>query len=417
MSATTPDGSATDQRAPGAQAHEVWAIVVAAGSGRRFGGAKQFVELSGRPLVAWAVEAMARRCHGVVLVVPPGDVDEWRSLPLVDRVAAGGATRSASVRAGLAAVPSSAEVILVHDGARPLADGGLVERVIGALSGTHAAAAALPGVAVTDTLRTLEGAPVDRDSLVAVQTPQGFRADALRNVHASAPEATDDASLLEAAGHRVVVVDGDPANLKVTAPSDLAVAEALLAERQQGRVADDRAGGSTGEDGAMVTDDRTPVPDLRVGNGFDIHRFSDDPDRRCVLGGVEIPDAPGLVAHSDGDPVAHAIAEALLGATGLGDLGSHFPDTDPAHAGADSMGLLAEVVATLADGGWKAVNVDCSVIAERPKLAPHRAEMVKRLSRVVGAPVSVKGRRAEEVGSLGSGEAIVALASALVVRS
>lgn len=399
------------------RATSVWAIVVAAGSGRRFGAAKQFVELAGRPLVTWAVEAMTGRCDGVVLVVPGDRIETLPSLPQVARVVAGGATRSASVRAGLAAVPASAEVVLVHDGARPLADDALVTRVIQAVGPSEGAAGALPGIPVTDTLRSLDGTAVDRDSLVAVQTPQAFRAEALRSVHALAPEATDDASLLEAAGYRVVVVEGDPANLKVTAPSDLAVAHGLLAERRLTEAADEPMSSSAGEDGVMADDDRTPVPDLRVGNGFDIHRFSDDPDRRCVLGGVEIPDVPGLVAHSDGDPVAHAIAEALLGATGLGDLGSHFPDTDPAHADADSMVLLAQVVAELAAAGWQAVNIDCSVIAEQPKLAPHRDAMVTRLSEVVGAPVSVKGRRAEGVGSLGSGEAIVALASALVVRS
>lgn len=410
-----PEAEPPEVRSPEVRSPEVWSIVVAAGSGRRFGGAKQFAELMGRPLLAWAVDSVAQLSNGVVVVVPAERLADLPPLPDVDRVVAGGATRSESVRAGLAALPASAEVILVHDGARPLADVQLVRRVIDAVSRPDGAAGALPGVAVTDTLRSIDGAPVDRAGLVAVQTPQGFQANLLRSVHASSPEATDDASLIEAAGHRVVVVDGDPTNLKVTDPSDLWVAKAQLAERRR-TDPDERSGDHTGEDGVMADEERTPVPDLRVGNGFDIHRFSDDPDRHCMLGGVRIPDTPGLVAHSDGDPVAHAVAEALLGAVGLGDLGSHFPDTDPSHANADSMVLLAEVVGKLADAGWSAVNVDCSVIAERPKLAPHRDEMVARLSEVVGAPVSVKGRRAEGVGALGSGEAIVALASALVAR-
>lgn len=401
----------------------MWTIVVAAGTGRRFGAAKQFVELAGRPVLAWALDSARAVSDGVVVVVPAdavSRVDRLRDrLPGIDEIVPGGATRSASVRAGLAAVPPAATIVLVHDGARPLADVALFNRVIDAVSTEGGPAGAVPGVPVTDTLRSTDGTPVDRDALVAVQTPQGFRAEALRNGHGGEAEATDDASLLEAAGHRVVVVEGEQRNLKVTAPSDLAVAEALLAERAAEGIPpspDDSPSGVTGEDGDMAEHDRTELPDIRVGNGFDIHRFSDDPERRCVLGGVEIPGAPGLVAHSDGDPVAHAVAEALLGAAGLGDLGSHFPDTDPAFANADSIVLLAEVVAKVAAAGWQTLNVDCSIIAERPKLAPHRDEITRRLSEVVGAPVSVKGRRAEGVGSLGSGEAIVALASALVAR-
>ncbi|MFZ4519213.1 MAG: 2-C-methyl-D-erythritol 2,4-cyclodiphosphate synthase [Microthrixaceae bacterium] len=153
---------------------------------------------------------------------------------------------------------------------------------------------------------------------------------------------------------------------------------------------------------------------LRVGNGFDVHRFSDDPDRVLVLGGVAIAGERALHGHSDADVVAHAVAEALLGASGLGDLGRLFPDTDERWAGADSMELLAEVVRRVHDDGWEVANVDCSVIAERPKLAPHRAAMEAGLGRVVGAPVTVKGRRAEGIGGLGRAEGIACFASALI---
>ncbi len=153
---------------------------------------------------------------------------------------------------------------------------------------------------------------------------------------------------------------------------------------------------------------------IRIGNGFDVHRFSDDRGRRLVLGGVCFDGEVGLDGHSDADVVAHAVAEALLGAAGLDDLGSHFPDTDERWHGADSLALLAEVVRLVHDEGWDPVNVDCSVIAERPKLAPRRAEMQSRLSDVVGAPVTVKGRRAEGIGGLGRCEGIACLASALV---
>jgi 2-C-methyl-D-erythritol 2,4-cyclodiphosphate synthase len=156
---------------------------------------------------------------------------------------------------------------------------------------------------------------------------------------------------------------------------------------------------------------------LRIGNGFDVHRFSEDPTRELVLGGVHIEGATGLHGHSDADVIAHAVGEALLGAVGLGDLGSHFPDTDERWRGVDSLVLLDEIVRLLAAEGWVAVNVDCSVIAEQPKLAPHRDEMQRRLSERVGAPVTVKGRRAEGIGGLGRSEGIACLASALVESS
>lgn len=153
---------------------------------------------------------------------------------------------------------------------------------------------------------------------------------------------------------------------------------------------------------------------FRIGNGFDVHRFSDDPSRALVLGGVTFPDEEGLSGHSDADVVAHAVAESLLGAAALGDLGSHFPDTDDRWRGADSLVLLTEVVRLVDQAGWSPVNVDCSVIAERPKLAGRRDEMQDRLSTAVGAPVTVKGRRAEGIGGLGRSEGIACLASALV---
>jgi 2-C-methyl-D-erythritol 2,4-cyclodiphosphate synthase len=153
---------------------------------------------------------------------------------------------------------------------------------------------------------------------------------------------------------------------------------------------------------------------MRIGNGFDVHRFSDDPSRRLVLGGVHFDDAPGLAGHSDADAVAHAVADALLGPAGLGDIGQLFPDTDERWRGADSLELLTEVVRRVRASGWSPVNVDCSVIAERPKLAPRKAQMQERLSEVVGAPVTVSGRRAEGIGGLGRSEGIACFASALL---
>jgi 2-C-methyl-D-erythritol 4-phosphate cytidylyltransferase len=203
---------------------ETWTIVVAAGQGSRFGGAKQYETVAGRRVLDWSVRAARSVSAGVVLVVPPEATSTAE--PAVDIVVAGGATRSESVRAGLRAVPAEAGVVLVHDAARPLATADLFDRVVDAV--LAGADAAVPVVAVVDSLRSRDGRPVDRDQLVAVQTPQGFRAEALRAAHVGSPEASDDAALVEATGGRLVVVDGERTNLKVTERTDLLLAAALL---------------------------------------------------------------------------------------------------------------------------------------------------------------------------------------------
>ena len=200
-----------------------WAIVVAGGSGERFGEPKQYLELGGARVIDWALRSAAASTDGVVVVVPTDRAGEPE--PPASVVVAGGPTRSASVRAGLAAVPDDAVVILVHDAARPVPVPGVWQRVVDAIDA--GADAAVPAVPVADTLRDLAGGTVDRSRIVAVQTPQAFRADALRRAHAGDPEGTDDASLVEASGGRVVVVDGDPANIKITTPVDLSLAELL----------------------------------------------------------------------------------------------------------------------------------------------------------------------------------------------
>ena len=376
----------------------IWTIVVAAGAGQRYGRAKQFDRLGDRRVVDHSVAVAARNSDGVVLVIPAGSTGaELTSDPAPTFVVEGGGTRSASVRAGLGSVPAEATVVLVHDAARPAASDEVFRRVIDAV--LAGAAVAVPTVEVADTIRHRSGGVVERSELLAVQTPQGFDPAALRSAHAGGDEATDDAALVERLGGAVVHVEGDRINIKITEAADLGVVAAALGIAETPR-------GATQQEGARMG--------LRVGNGFDIHRFSDDPDRVLVLGGVRFDGERGLVGHSDADVVAHACAEALLGAVGLGDLGSHFPDTDERWAGADSMALLAEVVAMVAAEGWRPENLDCSVIAESPKLAPRREAMQSALSAVIGAPVSVKGRRAEGIGGLGRREGIAALVTALL---
>jgi 2-C-methyl-D-erythritol 4-phosphate cytidylyltransferase len=205
---------------------QTWAIVVAGGTGTRFGGPKQFADLEGRPVLSWSLESARRACDGVVVVLPEAHADRWDA----DVTVAGGATRSASVRAGLAAVPDSVDIIVVHDAARPLAGLELWKAVISEVAA--GAEGAIPACALTDTIRkkTPDGAThiIDRSTLYAVQTPQAFRASALRDAHAAGGDATDDAALVEAIGGRIALVEGSPDNLKVTTPSDLLVASALL---------------------------------------------------------------------------------------------------------------------------------------------------------------------------------------------
>ena len=370
----------------------IWTIVVAGGSGTRFGGPKQYETLGDRRVLDWSVAAARESSDGVVVVVPAADAEREGGV-------AGGSSRSESVRAGLAHVPADATIVCVHDGARPFADAALFSRVIDAVRG--GAAAAIPGVAVADTIKQIdaEGRVVqtpDRSALAAVQTPQAFRASALRSAHAAGGEATDDAALVEAAGGRVVVVAGDVRNRKITDPDDLVWARRQLNE----------------EDSPM-----SRAPEIRVGQGFDIHRFSDDPTRPLVLGGVVFEGSPGLHGHSDADAAAHAVTDALLGAAGLGDIGEHCPDNDARWKGADSLELLRHAAGLVRAAGWTIGNVDCSVVCEAPKLAPHKPEMQRRLSEATGAPVTVKGRRAEGLGALGRREGIACWSVAVITRT
>jgi 2-C-methyl-D-erythritol 4-phosphate cytidylyltransferase/2-C-methyl-D-erythritol 2,4-cyclodiphosphate synthase len=381
---------------------EIAGVVVAAGRGSRLGGRvpKQFAAIGGRTLIERAVAALASHpsISGIVAVLPPDMLrspaaDRVRRLPGVVAVVAGGATRARSVRLGVeAALPC--RYVLVHDAARPFAPAALVDAVAAA---TLRHGAAVPVLPVGDTVKEDDGngfcaRTVDRGRLRLAQTPQGARADwlleALDRAFQDGTDPTDEAQALELAGRRVAFVPGDPGNAKITAASDLEAARLR-----------------TAGDPAV----------LRVGTGFDIHRFGEGRD--LVLGGVPFPGEPGLLGHSDADVVLHAAMDALLGAAALGDIGVHFPPGDPRFAGAASTGLARDVACLLHDQGFEIVNLDLTVLAERPRIRERALAMREEIARCLGLDLSRVGLKAttlEGLGALGRGEGIACQAVALL---
>jgi 2-C-methyl-D-erythritol 4-phosphate cytidylyltransferase/2-C-methyl-D-erythritol 2,4-cyclodiphosphate synthase len=318
------------------------------------------------------------------------------------RIVTGGERRQDSVANAFGAASETSDVIVVHDAARPFASAALISRTIAAAAESGAA---LAGVAARDTVKRLDpedalsgprfvAETLPREAIVLAQTPQAFRREVLVKALAHADDnATDEAALVERAGYRVRLVEGEPTNIKITTPEDLPVAEAI-ARRQA-------AGG----------------PSVRVGTGYDLHRLVEG--RPLVLGGITIPFERGLAGHSDGDAVCHAVTDALLGAASAGDIGGHFPESDERFRGASSLGLLARAAAIVADAGFATANVDVVVIAERPKIAPFLVAMRASIAQALAIPidrVSVKGKTNEQVGELGRGEAIAVHAVALLAN-
>ena len=367
------------------------AVIVAAGSGSRAGGAKQWRPLAGRPVVRWSAEALlAAGARRLVVVAPADALDAAQAamtgLPRFDLVA-GGATRAASVRAGLEALEDDPpEAVLVHDAARPFVPLPLVTALIDALDGVDGAVPALP---LADTLKrgreTVE-ATLPREGLWRAQTPQAFRYDRLAAAHAAWPageEMTDDAAAVERAGGAVRLAPGDPRLIKLTYPEDFAMAEALAGS-------------------ARTT---------RVGQGFDAHRWG--PGEAVWLCGVKIDHDRALVGHSDADAGLHALTDAILGALGEGDIGDHFPPSDPRWKGAASDRFLAHAAGLVAAHGGRIANVDVTLICERPKVKPHREAMRARLAEILGLPpaaVSVKATTTEGMGFTGREEGLAAQA-------
>jgi 2-C-methyl-D-erythritol 4-phosphate cytidylyltransferase/2-C-methyl-D-erythritol 2,4-cyclodiphosphate synthase len=381
----------------------VTAIIAAGGRGTRFGGVqpKQLSLLGGRPILQHSVEAFLNSSAiSDVIVALPGELaaDPPAYLRNVDKplhVVAGGTRRQDSVSRAFERVSADAEIVVIHDAARPLISDAVIRRTIDAAEVSGAAIAALRA---RDTVKRagVDGiitATLRREEIFLAQTPQAFRVTVLRDALAFADDATDEAALAERAGHQVRVVDGDARNLKVTTPEDLAIAERLL------------------------TGAGAPVAPLRIGNGYDLHRLV--PGRPLILGGVTIPFEKGLQGHSDADAVCHAVTDAILGASASGDIGRHFPDTDPAWRDADSIDLLRRAAIVVRNAGYAIVNVDVTVIAQRPKLSPHVEAMQQRLAHALGivpGQISVKGKTNEGVDSMGAGESIAAHAVALLAR-
>lgn len=373
------------------------ALVVAAGRGSRFGGPlpKQYSPLGDRPLLRHSLVRLAAQpgVEALRAVIHPDDTSAYaraaEGLDLLPPVF-GGASRQESVRLGLESlVPLAPERVLIHDGARPFPPAALIEGLLRALDEHPGAIPALP---VADTLKReapggLAEAGPARDALRRVQTPQAFRFAEILAAHRAAAGGTetDDAAVAERAGLAVALVPGAEENFKVTTPEDLARAEALLAARLE----------------------------TRVGTGFDVHRFG--PGDAVVLCGVTIPHGRGLLGHSDADVGLHALTDAILGALGEGDIGQHFPPSDPRWKGADSAAFLAHAGALAAARGAAIRHLDVTLICERPKVGPHRAAMRARVAEILGlAPerVSVKATTTEGLGFTGRGEGIAAQAVA-----
>jgi 2-C-methyl-D-erythritol 4-phosphate cytidylyltransferase/2-C-methyl-D-erythritol 2,4-cyclodiphosphate synthase len=383
----------------------VAALVVAAGRGLRAGGGvpKQYRLLAGRPLLSHAVEVFQRHdgVGAVLVVIGDGDRDLYRkaiseSAGMLSPVT-GGAERQSSVLAGLEALAQSAlDIVLVHDAARPFLSPALIDAAIAAVA--DGAVAAVPGTPVVDTIKAVDAAgrvvaTPDRANLRAVQTPQAFAFRALLDAHRRAATTgvaglTDDASVMEWAGHAVAVFPGEAGNVKLTLPEDFDAAERRM---------------------------RMAMNDTRVGQGYDVHAFTDGD--HVWLGGVRIPHDRGVLAHSDGDVVLHAATDAILGALADGDIGTHFPPNDPQWRGASSDRFLAHAAELLAARGGRLAMLDVTVVCEAPRVGPYREAMRDRMAAILAVGtdrIAIKATTSEKMGFTGRREGLAALAVATV---
>lgn len=377
-----------------------YAIVLAGGTGSRMGLGrnKVLLELRGEPVITRSVRAFKGLVDGVVLVSREEDIPTMQAamsaagLPVT--IARGGSTRQASVWNGLRALPEGCTHVLIHDGARCLVDEDTIRRCMASVEACGTGVAAIPAIDTikqVDADETVTSTP-DRNSLRAVQTPQGFTVDIIRRAHEAALQdgflGTDDASLVERLGLPVRLTLGDRRNIKLTTPEDVNMAEAFLGSN---------------------------FPALRIGQGYDVHRLVEDRD--LILCGVKVPHTLGLLGHSDADVALHALMDAMLGAMALGDIGKHFPDTEEQYRGISSMALLAHVVDLLAAQRARVTNCDITIVAQKPKLLPYIPLMRENVARALGLPmdrVNIKATTTEHLGFEGQQEGISAQAVCMV---
>lgn len=372
------------------------AIIAGAGLGNRLGAKvpKALLQIQGRTLVEHAFVALSPVVDEIVITAPTGFEQEFVKLfGNSATVITGGVLRSDSVNLALQALSPSIEYVLVHDAARGLATTDLASRVLAELRSGEAAV--IPAMPVVDTIKEVDqfgyirNTP-DRNSLRAIQTPQGFELSVLRRAHEASQDATDDAALVEALGIRVKTVTGEIRAMKITNPEDVAVAMTLLNPNKH---------------------------NIRVGFGTDAHAFSKDPSRKLWLGAIEWPDQVGVDGHSDGDVAAHAICDALFAAAQIGDLGSNFGTSDPQYANASGESLLKETLSRITEAGYQIENVSVQIVCNRPKIGSRRAEIIEAISNALsGAQVSVTATSTDGLGFTGEGRGIAAVATALVAN-
>ena len=372
------------------------AIIAGAGMGHRLGAdiPKALIQIDGVTLIERAFAALSTVVDEIVITAPAGYEETFRAIVGESAtVITGGVLRSDSVNLALKSLSPSTKYVLVHDAARALATSDLAQRVLNELNSGESAV--IPALNVVDTIKEVDrdgyvrNTP-DRSVLRAVQTPQGFAVDVLKRAHEASDDATDDAALVEALGIKVKTILGEVRAMKITNPEDIGMALTLLRDLDS---------------------------NLRVGVGTDAHAFSSDTSRQLWLAGIHWPDVVGVDGHSDGDVAAHAICDALLSATGLGDLGSNFGVSDPQYSGASGATLLKETLIRITSAGFTINNVSVQVVCNKPKIGPRRAEAIAALSSALGgAPVSVTATSTDGLGFTGEGKGISAIATALVAK-
>ena len=393
------------------------AVIAAGGMAQRMQGVnKQILKIDGIPVLVRSIRALAAipEIREMVVVARPElfeQLEGWKQeyhLPNF-RLTAGGDTRQQSVLNGVGCLSERVEYVVIHDGARPFADRQLIDRCLQSAVEHQAATAA---VLVKDTIKQAAddgsiAATPDRSRLYLTQTPQIFHAQLYRRAaeqaQAEGLDFTDDCQLMEHLGHRVWLAQGDYRNIKITTPEDIVIAQAI-AESMEGEA-------------PRMEQEKQRMPLMRIGHGYDVHRLVEG--RKLILGGVEIPWQKGLLGHSDADVLVHAVMDAILGAAALGDIGKHFPDTDPNYAGADSMLLLREVVRLVEEQGYQIGNLDCTVIAQQPKLKdliPQMQERIAAVCKVQPNQVNVKATTEEKLGFTGTGEGMSAHCVCLLTR-